>query len=193
MTLSLSSTGQYLSVSEMLKRGLSYYRIKRLVEEGKLRKLNRKIYENLSYESEESDFAAAAAFAPKSVLCMMTAARYYDLTTFLPDAVDIAIERSMKISTLPDWPALHIWYFPKTRYEQGVAVIADNAGEYRMYNMEKTVVDILYYRNKIGIEETKEVLTNYLSRKDRDLVKLHRYAEELGCGKILKTYLEVLL
>ena len=60
-------------------------------------------------------------------------------------------------------------------------------------DIEKTVVDVLYYRNKVGIEETREILRNYLSRKERDLVKLHRYADNLGCGKILSTYLEVLL
>jgi predicted transcriptional regulator of viral defense system len=193
MTLSLPSSKQFLSVSEMLAHGLSYYKINRLAEEGKLKKLNNTFFENLSYDGEISDFARAAAYAPKGVICMMTAARYYDLTTFLPDAVDIAIERSMKISTLPDWPALHIWYFPKARYEQGLSVISDSTGEYRMYNMEKTVVDVLYYRNKVGIEETKEILTNYLARQNRDLLALHRYAEELGCGKILRTYLEVLL
>ncbi len=49
------------------------------------------------------------------------------------------------------------------------------------------------YRNKIGIEEAGEILKNYLSRNNRNLPVLHRYAEKLGCGKILGTYLEVLL
>ena len=193
MTFTLPSTRQFYTISEMLSEGLTYYKINRLVEEGKLKKINKKVYENLNYEGDESDFAIAAAYAPKGVFCMMTAARYYGLTTFLPDVVDIAIERSMKISTLPDWPALHIWYFPKARYEQGKDTINDSTREYQMYNIEKTVIDILYYRNKVGIEETKEILTNYLGRKERDLISLHRYAEELGCGKILRTYLEVLL
>ena len=124
---------------------------------------------------------------------MMTAARFYGLTTYLPDAVDVAIERSMKVTTLPEWPSINIWYFPQMRYERGLSTITDGTGEYRMYDVEKTVVDILYYRNKIGIEETKEVLKNYLGRDDRNLISLHRYADELGCGKILATYLEVLL
>ena len=54
-------------------------------------------------------------------------------------------------------------------------------------------MDILYYRNKVGIEETKEVLKNYLRNEERNLVKLRRYADALGCKKILGTYLEVLL
>jgi hypothetical protein len=55
------------------------------------------------------------------------------------------------------------------------------------------VIDILYYRNKVGIEETKEVLKKYLAQPDRNLIQLRRYADTLGCEKILGTYLEVLL
>ena len=65
--------------------------------------------------------------------------------------------------------------------------------KFKIYSLEKTVIDIIYYRNRIGIEETKEVLNNYLKRSDRDLVKLHILASKLGCIKILKTYLEVLV
>lgn len=99
----------------------------------------------------------------------------------------------MKIATLPDWPTLNVWYFPKSRYEEGMTTIKDNCGEYKIYNVEKTVTDIIYYRNKIGIEETKEILKNYLEREDRNLSVLHRYSEKLSCAKILGTYLEVLL
>ena len=151
------------------------------------------MYENTAYSGEVSDFSVVSAYAPKGILCMMTAIRYYALTTYLPDSVDIAIERNMKISTIPEWPSINVWYFPEKRYNTGIVRIADAAGEYRIYDKEKTVIDILYYRNKVGIEETKEVLRNYLARPDRDLIRLRRYADTLGCKKILGTYLEVLL
>jgi predicted transcriptional regulator of viral defense system len=155
--------------------------------------MNNKMYENAAYSGDESDYTAAMAYAPKGVICMLTAARYYGLTNYLPDAVDIAIERDMKVSTLPEWPQLHFWYFPQKRYETGIVTEQDEGGEFRIYEIEKTIADILYYRNKIGIEETGEILKNYLFRDDRNLPVLHRYAEKLGCGKILGTYLEVLL
>ena len=123
---------QFISIAELMDKGLSYYKIGKLVRDGNLKKLNNKMYENTHYEGEGSDFAAAAAYAPKGVLCMMTAARYYGLTTYLPDSVDIAIERSMKIATLPDWPTLNVWYFPKNRYEEGLTAISDNCGEYKI-------------------------------------------------------------
>ena len=193
MTLTLPADRHFLAVSDLLSAGFSYYKINKLVAEGKLIKLNNKMYENTAYSGEVSDFSVVSAYAPKGILCMMTAIRYYALTTYLPDSVDIAIERNMKISTMPEWPSINIWYFPEKRYNTGIVRIADAAGEYRIYDIEKTVIDILYYRNKVGIEETKEVLRDYLARPDRDLIRLRRYADTLGCKKILGTYLEVLL
>ena len=189
----LSHDRQFYSVSDLLAAGLTYYKINKLVSDGKLAKLNNKMYENKTYQGETSDFAFVNAYAPKAVICMMSAARYYGLTTYLPDAVDIAIERDMKISTLPEWPKVNIWFFPMKRYSAGVVEGNDEACRFSVYDMEKTVADILYYRNKVGIQEAGEVLKNYLRREDRDLAKLHRYAESLGSGKILSTYLEVLL
>ncbi len=189
----LSSEQRFYSITDLRELGFSYYKINKMVEQHLLSKMNNKMYENAAYSGDESDYAAAMAYAPKGVICMMTAARYYSLTNFLPDAVDIAIERDMKVSTLPEWPRLHFWYFPQRRYETGIVTGQDEVGEFRIYDIEKTVIDILYYRNKIGIEETGGILKNYLSRNDRNLPVLHRYAEKLGCGKILGTYLEVLL
>ena len=62
-----------------------------------------------------------------------------------------------------------------------------------MYNIEKTVIDIIYYRNKIGIEETKEILTKYLQKHERNINQLIRYSEMLKCYDVLKMYLEVLI
>lgn len=193
MITAIPSNCHFISVNELAELGLSYYKINRLVKEGQLVKVNKSMYENTNFAGDETDFSIVSAFAPKGVFCMMSAARYYGLTTFLPDAVDVAIERTMKISTLPDWPNVNIWYFPEKRYSKGISEASDIGGTFRIYDIEKTVVDILYYRNKVGIEETKEIITNYLQREDRNLIQLRRYADELGCKKILETYLEVLL
>ena len=59
--------------------------------------------------------------------------------------------------------------------------------------MEKTVADVVFYREKVGIGETKEILVTYLKRKDRNLNRLLRYAELMKCDKTMKQYLEVLV
>ena len=173
--------------------GFSYYRINQMVEQGMLTKLNKKYYENLGFDGEESDFYYVYAYVPDGVVCLLSAAVYYNLSTYRLEAIDVAIPRNGNVSTLPDWPELKVCYFTDDRYYTGIEIIEDGKNRFRIYDIEKTVVDIVYYREKIGIEETKEVLTSYLRRSDRNLNRLIRYAEILKCGNTMKRYLEVLL
>ena len=182
-----------ISMQELKSKGLSQYKVSKLVEKGKLKKLNKNYYENTDYHGEESDFYYVEAYAPTGVICLLSAAVYYNLTTYIPDAVDVAIPRKAKVSTMPEWPQMNVHYFTDERYEQGITKVVEDKNEFRIYDIEKTVVDIVYYREKVGIEETKEILVTYLHRRDRNLNRLLKYAELLKCGKIMKQYLEVLV
>lgn len=181
------------SVEELKAAGFSHYKINQMVDDGTLLKLNKKYYENTNYQGEESDFYYVSAYAPKGVVCLMSAASYYNLTTYRPDSIDVAIQRKSKVSTMPDWPTLSVYYYADDRFEIGVKTIRDGKNQFKIYDIEKTVVDIVFFREKVGIEEIKEILVNYLRRKDRNLNRLLRYAEMLKCGDIMKTYLEVLV
>lgn len=181
------------SVDELKAAGFSHYKINQLVEDGTLLKLNKKYYENTRYQGEEADLYYVPAYAPKGVICLMSAASYYNLTTYRTDSIDVAIQRKGKISTMPDWPMLSVYYYADDRFEMGIETVQEGRNQFKIYDIEKTVVDIVCFREKIGIEETKEILVNYLRRKDRNLNKLLRYAEMLRCGEVMKTYLEVLV
>ena len=75
----------------------------------------------------------------------MSAAVYYDLTNYMPDVVDVAIQRKSRVSTLPDWPEIDIHYYTNERYSLGIETIADGKNLFHIYNVEKTVVDIILY------------------------------------------------
>lgn len=181
------------SMQELKDKGFSYYKINQMVDQGILIKLNKRFYENTNFRGEESDFYYAYAFVPDGVVCLLSAAVYYNLSTYRTDAIDVAIPRKSRVSTLPEWPELNVCYFTDDRFDIGIETVKDGNNQFRIYDIEKTVVDIVYYREKIGIEETKEVLTTYLHRRDRNLNRLIRYAEMLKCGDVMKNYLEVLV
>ena len=189
----ISENKKFITIAELKDMGYSYYKIGKLEEQGILSRVNRSTYENLTYKGDVNDFFSAEAFVPNGVICLMSAARYYELTNFLPDAVDVAIERKKKVNTLPEWPEIRIFYFDTSRMDLGVTEIRDGDNCFHIFDIEKTVVDIIYYRNKIGIEETSEVLRNYLKRRDRQIDRLYAYAIRLRCEKIVRTYLEVLV
>ena len=181
------------SMRELKSRGFSQYKVSKLVDEGKLIKLNKSFYENAEYNGEDSDFYYAEAYAPKGVICLLSAANYYNLTTFIPDAVDVAIPRKAKVSTMPDWPQMIVHHYTDDRHELGVTTVKEGKNEIHIYDIEKTVVDIVFYREKIGIEETKEILVSYLQRKDRNLNQLLKYAKLMKCENAMRHYLEVLV
>lgn len=189
----LAESKKFITIAELKDMGYSYYKIGKLEKDGLLRRVNRSTYENLSYKGDENDFFSAEAFVPYGVICLMSAARYYELTNFLPDSVDVAVERKKKVVTLPDWPEIKIFYFAPARMDLGVTEVREDDNVFHIFDIEKTVVDIIYYRNKIGIEETSEVLKNYLKRRDRQIDRLYAYAKRLRCEKIVRTYLEVLV
>ena len=190
---SIPRTKKFITTAELKNMGYSYYKIGRFEETGVLQRVNRTTYENLAFNGDENDFFSAEVFVPNGVICLMSAARYYELTTFLPDAVDVAIERKKKVNTFPEWPAIRIYYFNSARMEIGVREVSEDGNTFHIFDIEKTVIDIIYYRNKVGIEETSEVLNNYLKRRERQIDKLYAYAKQLRCEKVVRTYLEVLL
>lgn len=189
----LESNQKYYTTSKLKSMGYSYYRISKMASNGILYRINRTTYENLSYTGGENDYINAAAYVPNGVICLMSAARYYELTSFIPDVIEIAIDRKKKVSTLPVWPEIKLFYFNSLRMSTGVSEIRIGGDSFHIFDIEKTVVDIVYYRNKIGIEESTEVLRNYLKKSNRKIDRLYTYAKMLRCESVIRTYLEVLV
>ena len=190
---SLPEDQKIFSTKELKEKGFSQYKVSKLVDEGMLIKLNKRYYVNAEYGGEESDFYYTEAYAPKGVICLLSAAAYYHLTTFIPEAVDVAIPRKAKISTIPEQPQLNIHYYTDARHELGITTVREGKNEFQIYDIEKTVVDIVFYKEKVGIKETKEVLVTYLQRKERNLDRLLKYAGLMKCDKTMRQYLEVLV
>ena len=179
--------------NELKELGYERYAIDQMVQKGMLNKITGSVFENQNYDGPELDLYFIPALISGGVVCMLSAAIYYGLTNSWPRGIDVAVKRDKKIVALPKYPPIDIYHFGKDRYELGIITINDNGNTFKIYDIEKTVVDIIYFRNQVGIEETKEILTNYLSREDRNINKLYIYAEKLNCLKTLRTYMEVLV
>ena len=61
----ISNEQMIYSIQELKDKGFSYYKINQMVEQGMLIKLNKKYYENVNFDGEESDFYYAYAFVPE--------------------------------------------------------------------------------------------------------------------------------
>ena len=184
---------QYITREELHDSGYSQYKISRLVDEEKLIPINKNYFENPDYKGEINDHYCVNAYAPKGVICLISAAVYHGLTTSRELHIDVALPRRSRIPSISEQPVIQYYLFSDERYNTGITTVIEGENSFKIYDIEKTVCDLLFYRNKLGFEPFAEVLKNYLSSKDRDLNKLMNYAEKLRCGKLMKQYLEIMI
>ncbi len=180
-----------LSIQELKEMGFTHYKINQLVDEGHLRKLNKKYYENLCYRGKKFPFYYIEAYTPEGVVCLRSAAAYYHLTDCGSGEVDVAIPRKARVSTMPEYPSIAVSYFAQKRYETGLETVCEGSNSFRIYDREKTVLDVISFQDKVGMEEAGSIVSAYLKREDRNMDRLMRYAQMLKCTDIMQSYLDV--
>ena len=137
-------------------------------------------------------FIDLARAVPEGVICLLSALSYYDLTTFNPSVISMAICRSTRKPKI-EYPPVEFYYFSRKQFEAGIDRIKINSSTIRIYCMEKTICDCFRYRNKLGLDIAKESLSGYLKRKDRNLEKLLEYAEICRVKPLMQTWLNAMI
>lgn len=184
---------EFLTTQELKKNGISYYQINKMAQDGELVEISKNFYENPGYKGEPNDFYAVSAYSPKGVVCLRSAAVYYDLLSERPADIDVALPRRSRIPKSPDWPPMRFYLFSGERYSQGIRSIREEENEFQIYNVEKTVCDIVFYRNKLGFESAVEVVKQYLNRPERNINVLMEYARRLRVATAMRKFVEVLV
>ncbi len=174
----LKDKGGFATMKELRAASFQTRDIARLVRDKKIEKVKSGLYK-LSEIAVSGDINASLVevshAVPKGVIALVSALAHYELTTFVPSEIYVAIPQSAKPPTIP-YPPVRFFYFPKRFYDPGIESIKTPAGIVRMYGMEKTICDVFRYRNKIGENLALEALRNYLRRKDSNIKRLSDFA-----------------
>lgn len=159
--------------------------IAQAVSDGIIEKVRPGLYKLVNYPwDEHNSFVDVCNSHKKAVICLTSAVAYYELTTFNPSYITVAVPHNTPSFKL-DYPPIQVYYFPHKYYETGIDEIDTKSGLIRIYNQEKSLCDLFRYQNKIGDDIVIESLKNYLKKKKRDINKLLEHAETLSIkGKI---------
>ena len=182
----------YTWTKDIRAQGIHHKYLQELVEEGIIIRIRHGLYSLPEIESYNS-LHEALLVVPDGIICMGTALSFYELTTWNPPDVHIAIPHGRKI-VLPDYPPIKLYHFSGVFFETGKKEISLSTGQKIMiYDKERTICDAVRYRNRIGIDVMKEVLGEYIRSKDKKLNVLYEYAKTLRISSILNQYMDVLL
>lgn len=179
---------------DLTREGVSKYYIRKYEQSGEIIRIKRGIYRYAEFENDQHvEMIEVAKVIPNGVLCLLSALSFYELTTYNPWEYQIAIERKSRKPRLPDYPPIKVFYFSKKQFEYGMEEVEVGGHKISIYNREKTICDMIRYREKIGIDLMKEGLRNYLQSPEKNINKLMECAEVMRVKTVLLKYLEVLL
>ena len=183
----------FARTKDILAAGIHTRNIKRIREKEQVVQVKRGLYRlaDIPLISNQG-FVDLARAVPGGVICLLSALSYYELTTFNPSVIAMAICRGSRKPKI-NYPPVEFYHFSKKQFEAGINKIKIKGHEIRIYNPEKTICDCFRYRNKLGLDIAKEGLSEYLKRKGRDLEKLLEYAEICRIKPLLQTWLNAII
>jgi predicted transcriptional regulator of viral defense system len=182
-----------LRTSQAKKLGINEYTLIQMTEAGLLIREARGLYRLADLPPLTSpDLVKVAMRVPDSVMCLISALNFHNLTTQIPYRVYIALPRSVKAPRL-DYPPLDIVYLSLKPYSAGIEEHFIDGVIVKLYNREKTISDCFKFRNKIGKDVALEALKDYLRLPDRQISLLLEYARINRVENIIRPYLEASL
>jgi hypothetical protein len=116
----------------------------------------------------------------------------HGIGTWEPPAIHLTVRRDSRI-TLPAYPPIKLYTFSGPRFEMGIVEKTTGAGIVQVYDREKTISDVVHFRNSIGFDIAMEALREYLKGHGKDITRLLDYTKLLRIEGTIRGYLEVLV
>lgn len=185
----ITRNGGYISSAEAKKVSL-YDQLLYGTRTGRIVRVRRGVY--ALNDELAKQMIDVETLVPGGVLCLYSAWSYHELTTQIPQAYHVAVERTRRV-TLPVFPPIELSFMTQKAYGLGVIEVEIDGFKVKVYDLEKSVCDAIKYRNKIGLDVSSEIFSNYLSRKDRDITRLYEYASQLRVGKKIDELIKFML
>jgi predicted transcriptional regulator of viral defense system len=185
----------YARMKELKKVSIPTRDISRLLKQDIIHKIKPGLYrlnDIPDFNGISSSIIDICQAIPKGVICLISALDFYDLTTFNPFEIYVAVPQGDKIHKII-YPPVKGYYFSRNLYESGIQVFNTPYGPVKIYNREKTICDMFRYRNKLGEDLALEGLKNYLELSGSSINKLRKYAKICHVDSIIYPYLKALV
>lgn len=117
---------------------------------------------------------------------------YYGLTDREPIEHVVTVKTGYNPTHISD--TCKVYTIKKELYDMGRVVVKDAYGNnIPIYNLERTICDIIRSRNSIEFQDFQSAIKGYVLRNDKDINLLMEYAQKLRVSKLVRLYMEVLL
>ncbi len=182
-----------LRTQEAIKYGIHPRILYALREAGVLERLSRGVYRLADLPPlTNQDLVTISLRMPHGVVCLISALAFHELTTQIPHAVYVALERGSKLPKL-EHPPLRVYWFTGEAFAAGIQSHKLDGVSVRVYDAEKTIADCFKYRNKLGLDVAIEALRLWRQQKGHNIGRLMAYARICHVERVIRPYVEALI
>ena len=180
-----------IQTSEAIHQGISRALLSKYVQKGKLLRIAQGQYIlpediedellSLSYRSRYIIFSHESAL----FLHGLSDRTPFEHTVTVPSTVTVSRDLNNRCK---------IYYVKKELHELGKELRQTKMGNLvPVYNMERTLCDVVRSRNRLGEETFLAALKAYAKHSEKNIPRLGNYAEQFRLTRLVRQYLEVLL
>ena len=181
----------YVTTKQVKSAKINTIELTRLVEKNKLERVARGYYVMVNCCCD--DYYKYQLKSKNCVFSHATALYFYDLSDRTPLYFDMTVPIGYS-GSLSKNKSVVLHYVKRDILELGLTIIESPFGmKIRTYDLERTICDIVKYRNHMDKEIFTKALQKYSKLKNKDLNKLMRYAKKLNIDTKIREYMEVLL
>ncbi len=181
----------YVTTKQVKENHINTIELTRLVKQGKLERVSRGYY--AISNSFCDDYYIYQLKSKNCIFSHTTALFFYDLSDRTPLYFDMTVPVGYN-GSLNKNKNIVLHYVKKELLNLGLTTVESPFGmSLRIYDRERTICDIVKYRNHLDKEIFTKALKRYASLKEKDLNKLMKYAKKLHIDKKIREYMEVLL
>lgn len=169
----LNISREYLSIMEKNKE---------------IEKVSRGIY--ISPSTLEDSYFTFQQKYKKAIFSHMNALYFYDMTEEIPYNFTISVPQRYHVDKINE--KCNVFYVSDDIYELGLTEVETPSGnKVRAYDKERCICDIIRSKGRMDPEQVKKTIKKYIKSKDKDIVKLSKYAKKMGISDKVMNYVEL--
>ncbi len=182
----------YLTPSIAAESGVTKSEFYKYVRENSLEQVGHGIY--VAENSWTDELLLLHMRCPSAVFSHDEAFYYHNLTDREPILHTLTTYSGYNSHRIVANGKCKVYTVKRELLEVGKIMVIDNYGnEIPMYDLERTICDLIRCRNSIEAQDFKSALKSYVSRRDKDLNRLMDYAKLFKIDNVIRKYMEVLL
>lgn len=165
----------------------------RLCDRGVLERVDRGIYRRIDAAlTEVHSLAQASLRIPKGTICLLSALQFHELTTELPYAIWMMIDRHARIPG-PTQQRLEIVRASGYARDHGVEEHEIEGVLVKITSPAKTVADCFCYRKYVGLDVAMASLREYVEKNVASIDELVAAAKADRVYSLMRPYVEILV